>query len=120
MATKILLPDDAVIKDIMMNSFFHRDGFEFITAAPADQLFLQIEEQDPALVVLDVETAGIDATGLCEMIKNDAILEKTQIILVVPTESRKRDDEYSCIDADAIVGIFHVPPVVGFPDLPFA
>ncbi len=104
MSVKILLPDDAVVKDIMKNSFFHRDGFKFIDAAPADQLFLQIEEQDPALVVLDVETSGIDAAGLCDMIKNDAILEKTKIILIVPSESRKRDDVYSCIDADAIVG----------------
>jgi uncharacterized protein (TIGR02266 family) len=104
MSTKILLPDDAVVKDIMENSFFHRDGFEFIEAAPADQLFLQIEEQDPALVVLDVETSGIDTAGLCDMIKNDAILEKTKIILIVPSESRRRDDAYSCIDADAIVG----------------
>ena len=103
MGTKILLPDDAVIKDIMENSFFHRAGFEFIDAAPAEKLFLQIEEEDPALVVLDMETAGIDPAGFCEMIKNDAILEKTKIILIVPQESRKRDDEISCIDADAIV-----------------
>ncbi len=104
MGLKILLPDDAVIKDIMENSFFNRDGFEFITAEPAEKLFLQIEELDPALVILDLEMSGVDAAGLCEMIKNDAILEKTKIILIVPQESRKRDDAISCIDADAIVG----------------
>ena len=45
----------------------------------------------------------LDPAGFCEMIKNDAILEKTKIILIIPHESRKRDDEISCIDADAIV-----------------
>jgi len=104
MSKKILLPDDPVIKDIMENSFFHRDEFEFITAKGSDEVFLQIEELNPELVVLDMETSGIDASGLCTMIKDHSTLEKTRIILVVPTESRKTADEYSCIDADAIVG----------------
>ena len=104
MATKILLPDDAIVKDIMMNSFFHRDGFEFIASAPGAELFSQIEEQDPALVIIDLETLGVDAAAFCSRVKEDALLEKTKIILIVPKESRKRDDTISCIDADAIVG----------------
>lgn len=104
MSTKILLPDDADIKNIMENSFFHRDGFEFLTATAGEDLFKQIEEKDPALVVIDIETAGIAAADLCHKIKEDAILEKTKILLIVPSESRQRADEYSCIEADSVIG----------------
>ncbi len=103
MGTKILLPDDAVIRDILENSFFHRAGFEFIMVTDGEEIFRQIEEQDPALVVLDLEASEVNAAELCSRIKTDAILEKTQIILIVPSESRKRDDKIACIDADAIV-----------------
>lgn len=103
MSMKILLPDDAVIKDIMENSFFHRAGFEFVTIASGDELFQQIEDQDPALVVVDIETAGIDAASICRQVKEDSLLEKTRILLVVPTESRQRPDEYKCIAADAVI-----------------
>ena len=104
MSTKILLPDDADIKNIMESSLFHRDGFEFLTAATGGDLFQQIEEQDPRLVVLDIEAAGIDAADLCRKIKEDSVLGKTRILLIVPSESRKQSDEYSCIEADAIIG----------------
>jgi len=104
MSTKILLPDDADIRNIMETSFFHRAGFDFLTTAVADELFQQIEDQDPSLVVLDIEAAGMNAADLCQKIKKDSILEKTKILLIVPSESRKKSDEYSCIEADAIIG----------------
>ncbi len=104
MAKKILLPDDAVIRDIMENSFFNRAGFEFTMIKAEEDVFHQIEELDPSLVILDLELPGVDSSELCSRIKEDSILEKTQIVLIVPKESRKRDDEISCIDADAIVG----------------
>ena len=103
MPIKILLPDDNEIRSIMEESYFHRDGFQFLTASAEEDIFPQIEEQDPDLVVLDVESTGFDAVELCSMVKKDSLLEKTGILLVVPSESRRRPDEYSCIDADAIV-----------------
>ena len=42
MSTKILLPDDADIKNIMESSFFHRDGFEFLTAAAGEDTDIAI------------------------------------------------------------------------------
>ncbi|PLX79786.1 MAG: hypothetical protein C0615_01975 [Desulfuromonas sp.] len=104
MSKKILLPDDAQILNIMETSFFQRAGFEFITVADDEDIFHKIEEQDPALVILDIEKVDVDASGLCRRVKDDSLLSKTQILIVVPSESRQSSEEYKCLAADAIVG----------------
>ncbi|PLX99060.1 MAG: hypothetical protein C0623_10190 [Desulfuromonas sp.] len=103
MGVKVLLPDDAVVRDILENSFLQRAGFEFVKADAAGDVFQQVNDLNPALAVFDLEMPGVDVPALCSRIKEDANLGKVQLILIIPNESRKRDDEISSIDVDAIV-----------------
>jgi uncharacterized protein (TIGR02266 family) len=104
MSMKILLPEEDAIVNILKNSFLYRAGFTFLTAKSGDELIHQIEEHDPVLVVLDIETAGMNSEDCCRKIKACPVLRKTPVIVIVPQEMRNKSDQCSNLSCEALIG----------------
>lgn len=104
MSMKILLPDDSDLKSIVESSFLHRSGFAIITAKNADEAFHMIEEHDPALAIFDVEMEGLEGSQCCRKVKQDPVLRKTPIIMIVPKESRKSGEQCQDLSCEAVIG----------------
>jgi len=79
---KILLTDDAELVHAMRSSFFRREGFSFLLAGSSQQAFEIIEEEDPALAILDLAMEGEGGDACCRRIKDDPLLRATQIALI--------------------------------------
>jgi len=104
MSMNILLPDDPDLKSIVENSFLHRSGFGLLTAANADEAYHLIEEHDPALVILDNAMEGMDKDCCCRKVKQDPILRKTPVIMIVPQEARNSSEQCKDLSCEAIIG----------------
>lgn len=98
---KILLTDDDELLQALESSFFRRGGFSLLVAGSGEQAFAMIEEQDPALVILALETPGWNGDSICRRVKQDVLLRSTPVILVVPAgheEAVARCREAGCDD----------------------
>jgi len=103
-AKKIVLSDDPVLMTILENSFFKREGFPLVKVANGEICFKLVEEQAPALVILDLTRLGEQALACCRMIKGDRLLLKTPVLLLL-AERHHDDIADKCWDAgcDAVV-----------------
>jgi DNA-binding response OmpR family regulator len=103
-AKKIVLSDDAVLMAILEHSFFKREGFQLLQITDAETSFQLVEQEAPALVVLDLSQLGEQAYTCCRSIKDDPLLAKTPVLLLL---SEQDEDEVAdeCWDAgcDAVV-----------------
>lgn len=85
---KILLSNNPELLQVMQESFFRRAGFALLIANTGRQAFEMIEEEDPALVILSLNLADLQGDQCCRLVKDDAILRTTPIILLA-----KRGDQ---------------------------
>jgi len=90
---KILLTDDAELQQALESSFFCRTGFNLLVAESGERAFEMIEEFDPGLAILTLEMPDWSGDAICRRVKEDAVLRRTPIILVVDAG---REDVISC------------------------
>jgi len=101
---KILLTDDHDLQRALKGSFFARAGFDLLVADGNRQALGIIEEQDPALAILDLDHPHLDGEECCRKIKKDPLFRSTPIILLARLDHRadvRRCREAGC---DVVVG----------------
>jgi DNA-binding response OmpR family regulator len=68
MSTVLVVDDEPVVRDVVVR-YLERDGFRTLEAGDGDSARRLIEEEQPALVVLDVMLPGTDGLALCRWIR---------------------------------------------------
>ena len=77
----ILIAEDRELLRAMEHSFFHRSGFHLLTATSGREAFLLVEEEDPLLVILDLDMPELTGDACCRRIKVDPFLRTTPVLL---------------------------------------
>ncbi len=101
---KIVLSNDAVLLDILENSFFQREGFEMVVVQDGQTGFQAVEAEAPTSAVFDLVQMGESALECCQTIKHDVLLAATPVIIVLPEVADERQVD-ACWDAgcDAVI-----------------
>lgn len=80
---KLLLADDSVTIQKVVNLTFADEGIEVITASDGNAAMEKLRENEPDLVMADVNMPGLNGYQICEQIKSDAARRQTPVILLV-------------------------------------
>jgi len=101
---KIVLSHDATLLAILKNSYFQRECFEMIVVKDGQTGFQAVEAEAPRLAIFDIALMGEQALECCRSIKNDPLLTKTPVLLILP-ENVDEDMADVCWNAgtDAVV-----------------
>ena len=101
MASKILVvDDDAFILDAL-EELLNYSGYEVITTLKGDDVFDQVEQNSPDLILLDVMLSGKDGRDICKLLKSN---EKTKDIPVIMVSAHPAAfDAIKDVGADDIV-----------------
>jgi len=79
---KILVVDDENYILHILDFSLGAEGYEVITAEDGEEAVRKVKEERPDLVVLDVMMPKMDGFEACRMIKRDAELSGTPVILL--------------------------------------
>jgi two-component system alkaline phosphatase synthesis response regulator PhoP len=82
MASRILVADDDAQIVRLVQSYLHHDGFEVITAANGEQALHLMRSERPDLAVLDVMMPQRDGFSLLKLMRADAQLAATPVLLL--------------------------------------
>jgi uncharacterized protein (TIGR02266 family) len=101
---KIVLSHDATLLAILKNSYFQRESFGMVLVKDGQTGFQAVEAEAPTLAIFDIGLLGEQALECCRSIKNDALLAKTPVLLILP-ENADEDMADACWSAgtDAVV-----------------
>jgi len=99
----ILLNEDAELQNILEESFFRRIGFNLLVAENGEQAYEMIEELDPVLVLLALDSPGWDGESFCRRVKEDAVLRSTPIILILPSAQEEAAVRCRATGCDALL-----------------
>jgi len=85
---KLLVVDDSQSVRLLVKRILSNAGYEVITACDGFEAIKKLEEE-PSLVVLDVNMPGLDGYGVCEKIRElGAKHEDMPIVFLTSLESR--------------------------------
>jgi len=87
MCKRILVLDDdlgilSALRDVLEFS-----GYEVSTQPRGDEIFKNIEQYNPDLILLDVMLADMDGREICQNIKQEEKTEKIPVILISATHN---------------------------------
>jgi len=100
---KILIPQDETLRDLLENSFLHRDTFEFLMAANGSEALRLIEEEDPILAILDLDMEGLPGDDCCREVKNDPFLSDTPMALIATSSHPTSLERCQASGCDAVL-----------------
>lgn len=79
---KILIADDEPNILISLEYLMKREGYEVVVARDGDEALSAIRRERPALVLLDVMMPGKTGFEVCDLVRADATLAATKIVLL--------------------------------------
>ena len=88
---RILVVDEVQASRYMLRFILEQDGYEIEEAVDGLEALQKIRDTRPHLVMLDVLMPKINGIDCCRLIKDDAALSDTKIIMV----SAKDEDVYA-------------------------
>jgi len=100
---KILYPADDELKQLLEQSFLHRDTFEFVAAQDGHEALRLIEDEDPVLAILDLDMPGLSGADCCREVKRDPLLSTTPLALVATSSSPNSLSRCQSAGCDAIL-----------------
>jgi uncharacterized protein (TIGR02266 family) len=100
---KILLAKDPELISAMKDSFLYRGGYSLLSATDGLQAFEMIEEEDPALVLLDLNMTGLEGDACCRKVKEDPLLCSTPVVLILRPDQQKGLDRCRKAGCDEIL-----------------
>ena len=103
---KILLVDDE--PDVLQPVAFRltKSGYDIVTATNGEKAIEMIKTEKPDLVLLDLRLPGINGIEVCRMIRSDAALKNTPIILFTASANNIVEDCARCGANDYIIKPF--------------
>jgi DNA-binding response OmpR family regulator len=102
MPQKILIVDDEPnIRTLLRQAFedLIASGVEMLEAGEGGEAWRLIQAERPDLIILDLMMPGLSGYEICERVKSDAELSKTQVIIL--TAKGQPADRQRSIDAGA-------------------
>ncbi|MFC1849523.1 PleD family two-component system response regulator [candidate division CSSED10-310 bacterium] len=94
--TKILLVDDAQTVLLFEKMLLSKLGFEFMTASNGQEALEQIEQERPALILMDYRMPIMDGYTCCKTIKSNAETKDIPVIMV--TTISEEEEVQRCFD----------------------
>jgi len=94
---KVLLVDDVQLFLEQEKTFLDRENFELLVARSGHEALRIVHGEKPALVFMDLYMPGMDGDRCCAIIKSDAAIRKTPVIMV--TQGVDEDDFERCWQA---------------------
>ena len=79
---KILIADDEPNILISLEYLMKREGYAVVVARDGDEALAAIRRERPALVLLDVMMPGKTGFEVCDLVRADATLAATKIVLL--------------------------------------
>ena len=79
---KILIADDEPNILISLEYLMKREGYEVVVARDGDEALSAIRRERPARVLLDVMMPGKTGFEVCDLVRADATLAATKIVLL--------------------------------------
>ena len=79
---KILIADDEPNILISLEYLMKREGYAVVVARDGDEALAAIRRERPALVLLDVMMPGMTGFEVCDLVRADADLAATKIVLL--------------------------------------
>jgi CheY-like chemotaxis protein len=101
---KIVLSDDPVLLEILKSSYFQQENFAMVVVKDGQTGFQAVEAEAPLLAIFDIALLGEQAIECCRLIKQDALLADTPVLLVLPENAAaKLADDCWAAGTDAVV-----------------
>ena len=86
---KILVVDDETTMLETLSSFFGSRGYQLMTAASGEAALKLLNEEQPALALIDIKLPGINGIELLKIIKRDYPAVKTFVITAYDEENKR-------------------------------
>lgn len=80
MARILLIDDDPDVRT-MMNVFLKKEGYEVALASNREEALLELKQQKPGVILLDVLLSGFDGRQLCREIKSSPENKGIRVIM---------------------------------------
>lgn len=99
--SKLLIVDDSAALLEVMKNILERNGYTVKTLNRAPDIYKEIGEFQPDLLILDIYLAGEDGREICKEIRNN--VETKQICILVFSASPKTLEDYKSYYADDFI-----------------
>jgi DNA-binding response OmpR family regulator len=99
--SKLLIVDDSAALLEVMKNILERNGYTVKTLNRAPDIYKEIGEFQPDLLILDIYLAGEDGREICKEIRNN--VETKQICILVFSASPKTLEDYKSYSADDFI-----------------
>ena len=88
MPSKLLIVDDSVTIRTSVNRIFEKAGYETVLACDGNEALERLD-QNPDLIVLDVNMPGLDGYGVCEKLREfGSEYDRLPIVFLTSVESK--------------------------------
>ncbi len=87
MNKKILIADDSSTMRLLLQDILKNEGYTVITAEDGVQAVILTFENNPDLIISDIEMPIMDGYQVCRLLKNEPKFSQTPIILLTSKES---------------------------------
>jgi len=98
MMTKMLVVDDEIEICDFLKTFFEERNYRVFTAMTGESAIRLVDQESPAIVLLDIKMPGIDGIEVLKRIKT--FHPETKVIMVTAIETRDKIDEATRLGAD--------------------
>ena len=86
---KLLIVDDSQSIRLTVKRILSNAGYDVITACDGFEAIQKLKEEEPSLIVLDVNMPGLDGYGVCEKIREmGSKYAQLPIVFLTSLESR--------------------------------
>lgn len=82
MAEKILIVEDNIVILTMQKQIFEMEGYDITTAQEGTDALKKVHEEKPDVVLLDVNSPGMNGFELCRQIKEDEDLARIIVVMI--------------------------------------
>ncbi len=98
MMTKMLVVDDEIEICDFLKTFFEERNYKVFTALTGEVAIQLVDQENPAIVLLDIKMPGLDGIEVLRRIKT--FHPATKVIMVTAIETRDKIDEATRLGAD--------------------
>lgn len=99
--SKLLIVDDSVALLEVMKTILERNGYTVKTLNKTPDIYKEIREFQPDLLILDIYLAGEDGREICKEIRNN--VETKHICILVFSASPRTLEDYKSYYADDFI-----------------
>jgi CheY-like chemotaxis protein len=78
----VLIADDEPSMRLLVHATIDSDDYYVVEAADGDEAWALIQQHRPSLALLDVQMPGLSGLEVLDLIKSDANLKSTRVILL--------------------------------------